>query len=204
MSGIVSSVEDFISDPFGTKAAAQSQANATDYAANLQYQMFQQYMNQPMQQALQQQGPQALNQLMSTYAQPNAGFGMQQFQQSPLYQTMQQQQSLGMNQLAAQGAAGGMYGSGNLATAAQNYGAQVAGTYEPAAYQQWMGGLNALQSVAGLGQTNLGQTGQAGQNYANSAGNLAVTGANYLAQGDVQSKIAQWNLGMGALGYLYG
>lgn len=43
--------------------------------------------------------------------------------------------------------------------------------------------LNGYQSVAGLGQTTVGQLGAAGQNYATNVGNLNVGAANALAEG---------------------
>lgn len=77
--------------------------------------------------------------------------------------------------------------SGSTMKAMNNYAQNYASGERQNAFNNYIterdARLNPLLSLAGVGQTANGQMGQAGQNYANNAGNLQVGAANALAQG---------------------
>lgn len=103
---------------------------------------------------------------------------------SPYYQWLTQQ---GVNALQASGAAAGNYGSGNLGAALVEYGQNMAG----AGFQDWWNRMMQAQSTAYNQQAGISGTGQttgnaltsAGQNYATTASNTMLGGANALASG---------------------
>ncbi len=124
-------------------------------------------------------------------------FTMADFQSDPGYRWRQEQ---GQNALAAQAAAAGNYGSGNMGTALLNYSQNLASDEYQNAYNRWNNDqnqlYNRLANLAGLGQVSSGQLLTAGQNAATAMGNASMAGANALAAG----KTNLWNQGMGALG----
>jgi hypothetical protein len=86
----------------------------------------------------------------------------------------------GQKALDRQAAARGGLISGGALRAAQRYGQEMGSQEYTNAFNRYQIERNArlgpLQSLAGFGQTSVNQLGQAGQNYATSAGNL-MTGA---------------------------
>jgi hypothetical protein len=153
--------------------AADTQAAAADRAAQLQQQQYEQTRADyaPWRAA----GEQALNKLipLSEYQK----FGMDQFQQDPGYAFRLSEGQKALDRSAA--ARGGLISGGAL-RAATRYGQDMGSQEYTNAFNRYQteraAQLNPLQSLAGLGQTALGQTTAAGQNYATGAGNL-ITGA---------------------------
>ena len=124
-------------------------------------------------------------------------FTMADFQADPGYQWRQQQ---GQNALAAQAAAAGNYGSGNMGTALLNYSQGLASDEYQNAYNRWNTGqnqlYNRLSNLAGLGQVANTALTDTGANAASAMGNAGMAGANALAQGNANT----WNQVMGGLG----
>jgi len=171
------------------QSAAQTSASAQDYAANLQYQMYEQGLNQPQNLALQKAAPGAINTLAG-------GYTMNQFQNSPAYQSM-----LGANQLLlqnapAQYAASGMLGSGNMQSGLQQQAQLNALQAEGQGYSQW---YQPLSAVAGLGQAQASGNQQVGAQTAQSMGNNIVGAGNALAAGQVGAANA-WSTGLSNMG----
>jgi len=157
------------------QSAAQTAAGAQTNAANLQYKMFEEQMNTPMQQAVQKQAPGAINALAK-------GYTMQDFQNSPAYQSMMGADQMLMQNAPAQYAQSGMLGSGNMQMALQQQAQLNALQGEQTGYTQW---YQPLSAVGGFGQsmaqTNMAGSGQAGSNI----GNAMVGAGNALAAGQV-------------------
>lgn len=173
-------------------SAAQKQADASKYAADLQKQEYDQQRadQQPWREA----GAQALSQMSDPYLQKN--FSAEDFQTDPGYQFRMQQGQDAIQRSAA--AAGGLQNGGTL-RALSDYGQNFASNEYNNAYNRFTNNqsnrFNRLSSVAGLGQTANAQMGQAGQNYANQVGGIMTSNAN--AQG--AAGMAQANAWNGAL-----
>lgn len=204
MSAITSAVGGLIGDITGSsqqaqaaQSAAQTQANATNYAADLANKQFQQvqqnlspYMNI---------GTQALPQYLNLLGLGSGGSaGMQAtLQNMPGYQFALQQ--------GLKGAANSASGSGlNLSGAQQkglaNYATGLAGT-------QYQNLLSNLQNAVSTGQNAAAGLGSAGMTNAANIGNLATQGANAIAAGQIAGGNAQSNalnsatqLGLGGAG----
>lgn len=172
--------------------AADKQAAASEYAANLQKQEYDQQRadQQPWRDA----GVQALSGLSNPDFQKD--FSMGDFQQDPGYQFRMQQGQDAIQRSAA--AAGGLQNGGTL-RALTEYGQNFASNEYNNAYNRFNNDrtnrFNRLSSIAGLGQNANAQMGQAGQNYANQVGGIMTNNAN--AQG--AAGIAQANAWSGAL-----
>lgn len=161
--------------------AASTQAAASDRAADLQYQQFQE--SNKLQEPWRKAGEDALNKLIPL-ASNYQKFGMSQFQADPGYQF---RLSEGLKGLDRQAAARGGLISGAALKAATRYG-QEAGSQEYAnAFNRYQterdAQLNPLQSLAGVGQTTAQQMGQAGTTMASNVGNALESGANARASG---------------------
>jgi hypothetical protein len=160
------------------KGAATS-SDATKYAAELQYAMWQeqQRMMKPWRTA----GESALNKLSAAGI---PSFYPDQYKLDPGYQFRLEQ---GVNALNASGAAGGYLGSGNLGTALVGYGQELGSQEYQNAYNRYMNEQNTyynrLAGIAGIGQTSSEYLAGAGGTAAANMGNLAVGGANALAAG---------------------
>ena len=194
-----------------SRHAANVQADAATTAAQAQMQMFNQQYNDPFNVAAREQGTAALGQLGANTLAGQYGkqFSMGDFQASPAYQSM-----LGANQLLLQNApaqysASGMLGSGNMQSGLQQSAQLNAMQSEPQAYSQWAAqnvtGLNALQSLSGLGQTQTNALGGLGQNAAYNAGQFNTQAGAAQASGAIgqanalnQGIAGAWNQGMGA------
>ncbi len=124
-------------------------------------------------------------------------FTMDDFQADPGYQWRQRQ---GQNALAAQAAAAGNYGSGNMGTALLDYSQGLASEEYQNAYNRWNTGqnqlYNRLSNLAGLGQVANTALTNTGENAASAMGNASMAGANALASGSANT----WNQVMGGLG----
>jgi hypothetical protein len=158
----------------GAKKAANTQADASKYAADQQMAMYQQTREDqtPWRQA----GGQAVGALSNWY-----GLGGQ----TPDYQSMLQnmpgyqfQMQQGNEAVQRNLAARGLLQSGAAGKALQQYGQGVASSYADKY-------VNGLQSLAGLGQTSVAQTGAAGTSAAANAGNAIQNGATGVASGQV-------------------
>ena len=173
--------------------AADVQSAAARSAAELQQQQYEQTRQDlaPWRAA----GEQALNKLipMTDYQK----FGMAQFQQDPGYAFRLSEGQKALDRSAA--ARGGLISGGAL-KAAQRYGQDMGSQEYMNAFNRYQTERSAqlapLQSLAGIGQTTAQQLGQAGQNYASSAGNLMTSGA--AAQG--AGYVGQANAITGGLG----
>ena len=175
------------------KSAASTQSAAADRAAELQNQQFQQTREDyaPYREA----GYNALAQLQKTAGNvPGAfKFGAGDYQADPGYAF---RLSEGQKALDRQAAARGGLISGGALKAAQRYGQEMGSQEFGNAYNRALTSYNTDVSsenqlynrqaaLAGIGQTATGQVAQAGQNYANTAGNLMTGGAAAQAAGQV-------------------
>jgi hypothetical protein len=175
------------------KSAAKTQSAAADRAAELQNEQFQQTRQDytPYREA----GYNALAQLQKTAGNvPGAfKFGAGDYQADPGYAF---RLSEGQKALDRQAAARGGLISGGALKAAQRYGQEMGSQEFQNAYNRAFTGYgtevarenqlyNRQAALAGIGQTATGQVAQAGQNYANTAGNLMTGGAAAQAAGQV-------------------
>jgi hypothetical protein len=187
-----------------TSSAASSASNTAQQGQDLQWKMFQQQYNDPFNVAARGQGTQAVNQLGTNTLAGQYGkqFTEQDFKNSALYNSLLSANQTGREGLSAQGAASGMLGSGNMANALQVNAQANTAQYEPLAYQQWnssnITGLNALQSLSGLGQTQANVVGAAGQNTAANMANTGLYGAQMAGNYGIQTANQLANVGRGA------
>lgn len=111
--------------------------------------------------------------------------------------------SEGIKALDNSAASRGMLQSGNTMKAAINYGQEAGSQEYNNAYNRYNttrgAKLNALQSLAGVGQSAVQQTNQAGQNYATNAGNAMMAGGNARAGGMTGATDARSSGYMGAM-----
>jgi hypothetical protein len=149
------------------KSAANTQAAAADRAAELQKQQFDRQVE--LQAPFREAGVRALGKLEG--AAEYTPFGMSQFQADPGYAF---RLSEGQKALDRQAAARGGLISGSALKAAARYGQEMGSQEYTNAFNRYQAErqarLGPLQSLAGVGQTSANMLGQAGQNYANAAG----------------------------------
>lgn len=166
----------------GAEKAADTQATAAENAAQLQYRQWQE--QQALQEPWRQAGIGALNKL--TAASDYTPFGMEQFQADPGYAF---RLSEGQKALERSAAARGMQLSGSMIKGAQRFGQDLASQEYTNAFNRYQAERSArlqpLQALAGVGQSATNQIGAAGQNYANTAGDLMTSGAAARASGYV-------------------
>lgn len=152
------------------KEAAQTQAAASDRAAQLQREMFERQVE--LQEPFRQAGITALNKLVPL-ATEYTPFGMQQFQADPGYGF---RMSEGMKALERSAAARGGLLSGAAMKGIQRFGQDLASQEYQNAFNRYRqereARLNPLQSLAGVGQTTANVLGTAGQQYGTNVGNL--------------------------------
>jgi len=175
------------------KGAAKTQSAAADRAAELQNEQFQQTRQDyaPWREA----GVNALGVMQKTAGNVPGAFSFtnQQMYQDPGYAFRLSEGQKALDRSAA--ARGGLI-SGSALKAAQRYGQDMGSQEYQNAYNRALTGYNTDVSrenqlynrqaaLAGIGQTATNQTAQAGQNYANSAGNLITGGAAANAAGQV-------------------
>ena len=167
-----------------SRSAAKTQVGAADRAAELQRTQFEQTRED--QAPYREAGYNALANLQRTAGNvPGAfKFGAGDYQADPGYAF---RLSEGQKALDRQAAARGGLISGGALRAAQRYGQEMGSQEFGNAYNRALTGYNTgvasenqlynrQAALAGIGQTATNLVGQAGQNYANSAGNL-MTGA---------------------------
>lgn len=167
-----------------SRSAAKTQAGAAQQAADIQKSQFEQTRED--QAPYRQAGYNALAELQRTAGNvPGAfKFGAGDYQADPGYAF---RLSEGQKALDRQAAARGGLISGGALKAAQRYGQDMGSQEYQSAYNRALTGYNTdvarenqlynrQAALAGIGQTATNLVGQAGQNYATSAGNL-MTGA---------------------------
>ena len=210
------------------KSAADTEAEASRYALDLQERMFNQqnalqrqlYDEQvARQEPFRQSGLQSqnrLNELMGLGANTGSGlygkyardFSMQDFQASPDYDFVRDE---GFKALMRQDAARGGLISGGSLKAAQRYGQQLASQEFDNAFNRYQinraNQLNPLQSMMGAGQTSVNALGNTSQAYGSAAGNVAqnyATGGGNIAMGSganqADLRLARGNVSAGQYG----
>jgi len=164
-----------------SKSAANTQADAANRAADLQYKQWQEQV--ALQEPWRAAGEEALNKLapmVSNYQK----FGMDQFQQDPGYAF---RLSEGQKALERSAAARGGLISGGALKAAQRFGQEMGSQEYTNAFNRYQternAQLNPLQSLAGVGQTTAAQLGQAGQQMATNVGQAGAAAAQARASG---------------------
>ena len=176
-----------------SKKAAKTQARAADRAAQLQQEQFERQIE--LQRPFREAGERALPKLEA--ASEYTPFGQAQFQADPGYAFRLAEGQKALDRQAA--ARGGLISGGALA-GAQRYGQEMGSQEYTNAFNRYQterqARLNPLQSLTGMGQTSVGQLGQAGQQYATGAGEALTSGAAARASGYV----GQANALTGALG----
>lgn len=162
--------------------AANTQANAANRAADLQYKQYQEDVVR--QKPFYDVGVNALPELVA--ASKYTPFGMQQFQQDPGYGFRLKE---GQQALDRQAAARGGLISGGALKAAERYGQEMGSQEYTNAFNRYQAErqarLGPLQAMTGMGQTTAQQIGAAGQNMAGNVGEAYMGGANARASGYV-------------------
>ena len=178
--GVVGSVVAANKQSSAAKNAAQTQANASNQANQLQKQIYEQnvgyetpYMNT---------GTAAENQLATLMGLNGKSADYSSFLNSPDYQFALQQGMSNLDKSAA--ARGNLYSGG--------YGQQLVDYNQGLATQQYNNYYNKIAGLANQGQTAAAALSGVGENYANQAGqNLAnaanATASGYLSQGNAQA-----------------
>jgi hypothetical protein len=158
------------------RSAAKTQARAANQATDLQRQMFETTNQQ--QAPYREAGYTALNDLLGMRAN-DVTPGPESVMAEPGYQFGLQQ---GMRGIESSAAARGMGLSGAALRAASRFNSDYAGTRYNDAFNRAQTSFgnrwNRLANLAGIGQTAVGQTQQAGQNFANMAGQNMMGAAN--------------------------
>lgn len=181
------------------RRAAQTQADAERYATDAQTRQFD--LTREDQAPWREAGVRGLNALEALLPQINRNYTLADIQADPIYRsTFQTGLDQGRNALMRQLSAGGNRNSGAAAKALTRFGQDYASQQGTSALQRIWGQqgnqFNRLASMAGIGQTANQQLQQAGQNFANNVGNIAMSGAN--ARG--ASQIARGNAWTNAIG----
>ena len=175
------------------KKAGETQAGAADRASELQREMFEQ--TRADQAPYREAGYNALANLQRTAGNVPAAFkfGDYEFKADPSYGFRLAE---GQKALERQAAARGGLISGGALKAAQRFGQEMGSLEFGNAYNRALTSYgtdvarenqlyNRQAALAGIGQTSTNLVGQAGQNYATSAGNLMTGGAAAQAAGQV-------------------
>ena len=167
---------------YAANKAADTQADATKRAAELQYKQYQEDVRR--QKPFYDVGVNALPELVK--ASKYTPFTMQQFQQDPGYAFRLKE---GQKRLERSAAARGGLISGAALKAATEYGQEMGSQEYTNAFNRYQAErtarLNPLQSLTGMGQTTAQQIGGAGQTMASNVGNLMGSGAAARASGYV-------------------
>jgi len=165
-----------------SKKAANTQAAASDRAADLQYQQFQE--TKALQEPWRQRGIEALNKLVPLSEYTN--FGMDQFQADPGYAFRLSEGTKALERSAA--ARGGLL-SGGTGKALQRFGQELGSQEYTNAFNRYQtersARLQPLQALAGIGQSATNQVSQAGQNMASNVGDAIGSSAAARASGYV-------------------
>jgi hypothetical protein len=165
---------------YSANKAAKTQAGAADRAGELQQQQFERQVE--LQAPFREAGVRALPELEA--ASRYTPFGMDQFTADPGYGFRLAE---GQKALDRQAAARGGLISGGALKAAQRYGQEMGSQEYTNAFNRYQterqARLNPLQSLAGFGQTAVGQLGQAGQAMATGVGEAGAAAAQARASG---------------------
>jgi hypothetical protein len=165
---------------YSADRAANTQAGAANRAADLQQQQFERQVE--LQAPFREAGVRALPELEA--ASRYTPFGMNQFTADPGYGFRLAE---GQKALDRQAAARGGLISGGALKAAQRYGQEMGSQEYTNAFNRYQterqARLNPLQSLAGVGQTSVGQLGQAGQAMASGVGEAGGQAAQARASG---------------------
>lgn len=165
---------------YSADKAANTQADAARYAADLQYKQYQE--NVARQKPFYDVGVNALPELVA--ASKYTPFSMQNFQQDPGYAFRMKE---GMNQLERSAAARGGLLSGGTGKALTRYGQEMGSQEYQNAFNRYQAErqarLGPLQSLTGMSQTTANTLGAAGQNMAGNVGEAYMGGANARASG---------------------
>jgi len=195
-----------------TENAAQTQADAANRSADLQYKMFQE--NQAAQKPFLEAGYKGQNRLLDLlglsgntgaagYGSAAKNFSMADYQADPGYGFRLSEGQKALDRTAA--SRGGLL-SGATLKGAQRYGQDLASQEYQNAYNRYQTNranqLNPLQSLSGQGQTTANTLGSAGQNYANSAGEAYMGAGNARASGYMGSANS-WNQALGGAANAY-
>lgn len=181
---VVSGITQAVMGSEATEDAAEIQASASNYAADLADKQWKTTNEQlaPWREA----GTAAINRLGAGV---KSGGEFDQFTYNdmtadPGYAWRLQQ---GIDSLMASGTAAGNYGSGNLGAALQSYGQNMASNEYANAYSRWNDQFNRLAQIAGVGQSAVNTTGTFGADAANTIGSQYVNAANAQAAGTINS-----------------
>jgi hypothetical protein len=165
---------------YSANKAAGAQAGAADRAGALQQQQFERQVE--LQAPFREAGMRALPELEA--ASRYTPFGMGEFQADPGYAF---RLSEGQKALDRQAAARGGLISGGALKAAQRYGQEMGSQEYTNAFNRYQterqARLGPLQSLAGVGQSSVGQLGQAGQAMATGVGEAGAAAAQARASG---------------------
>jgi hypothetical protein len=188
--------------------AAQTQADAANRAADLQYKMFQE--QQATQKPFLEAGYKGQNRLMDLlglsentgaagYGSMAKNFSMADYQADPGYAF---RMSEGLKALDRTAASRGGLLSGATLKGATRYGQDLASQEYQNAYNRYQtnraGIINPLQSLSGQGQTTANTLGTAGQTYAANAGQAYMNAGDARASGYMGSAKA-WNQAIGGV-----
>jgi hypothetical protein len=193
-------------------SAADTQAGASRYAADLQKQMFDKQVE--LQQPFHDAGVSGINRLTDLlglsgntgnagYGSLNNNFSMSDFQADPGYAFRLNEGLRALDRTAS--ARGGLLSGGAL-KAATNYGQNAASQEYTNAFNRYQvnraNQLDPLYRLFGAGQASANQIGNAGQTYATQAGDAVMGGANARASGYIGSANA-WNSALGNIANTY-
>jgi len=175
------------------KSAAAQQAGATNYASDVQRQMFETLNAQ--QAPYREAGYGALTRIGELLPGLTAPVSREEILGLPGYQFGIEQ---GTGAARQQMNVGG--GGSNVDRAAQKFAVDYTlGTAMPQVIAQRQNIYNTLAGIAGIGQTAQGQANQMGQNFAGNIGQAAIGGASALASGQIGAANAMAS-GIGNIG----
>ena len=181
------------------KSAAQTQAEGTRYAADIQKQMFDILNKQ--QEPYREAGYGALTRIGELLPGLTKPISREEILGLPGYQFAVEQGTGAARQMANVGG-----GGSNVDRAAQKFALDYTlGIAMPQVLAQRQNIYNTLAGIAGIGQTAQTQTGQAGQTFAGNIGQAAIGGASALAGGQIgaANAIAGGLQGVGNAGMMY-
>jgi hypothetical protein len=160
--------------------AANTTASAADRQIDLQREQFDRQIE--LQAPFRQAGVNALAKLGTGFT------GEVNLMEDPGYAFRFEQGQKALERSAA--ARGGLL-SGNTAGALQRFGQGLASQEYQNAYERALGRYNTTAALAGVGQTSINQLGAAGQNYANSVGNIVGGQGNMAANAGLAAQQAR-------------
>ena len=161
------------------RSSAAQQADATQYAAQQQREMFD--ILNAQQAPYRQAGYGALTRIQELLPSLTSPISQQEIMGLPGYQFAMQQGTGAARQMFNVGG-----GGSNVDRAAQKFAIDYTlGTAMPQVIAQRQNIYNTLAGIAGIGQTAQTQANQMGQNFAGNIGQLAIGGATALGAGQV-------------------